>query len=342
MSKMVAIEDLSPGAVLADAVLTINGRVLLGKGITLTNRHLSLLHSWDVQTIFIETADEDVPQILSKENSPKPSDNSIRFHLEYASILSNVSESFSIIKQNYIIPVSSMSADALRIHTTIIKNFELLNYLLTAEKNTEQPISDHSLMVAYLSGFIAHHLNWTTEDIQNVTLAALLHDIGSLVAVRPKISSTDAHIAETARLLKLAKGLTTSIILGIVQHREYLDGTGFPQKLSAPTIQPYARVIALADTFYNLSYTPHGVNPFTTLDTLQHSLYEKFDPNIGQTFINCVKDRLLLNKVRLSNGQEAEVIFFNKLNYSMPVVKTAQQEILDLSARKDLRIMALA
>ena len=45
MSKMVKVGDLVPGDILADEVLSMNGRVLLGKDVELTPRHIVLLTS---------------------------------------------------------------------------------------------------------------------------------------------------------------------------------------------------------------------------------------------------------------------------------------------------------
>lgn len=67
-------------------------------------------------------------------------------------------------------------------------------------------------------------------------------------------------------------------------------------------------------------------------------MYGRFDADMCQTFINRVKDSLLLNKIVLSSGQEAEVIFFNRGSYAIPVVRTTDNEIIDLSERKDLAI----
>lgn len=347
MTEMVAVKDLVPGDILADEVLSISGKVLLGKEVALTNRHISLLNTWDIQSVFIDSDEEEMEeaenkdfvsnQFIVKEDQPS-SNEYIRFNQDYDSIVTNIVQSFDIIKQHRIIPVSQMKGNAGKIYSSIESNFEILNHLLVSDNNLADCISRHSVMVAYFSGIIARQMNWSQQDIEGVTVAALLHDIGSLVVDRKPISHKSAYLSETAGLLKLANGLSAEIILGIVQHREYMNGTGFPRGTKGLQIHPYARILSIADNFHNYTYNEKGINPFPILELFKREMYGKFDTDICQTFISRVKDTLILNKVILSNNQEAEVIFFNKNNYEEPIVKCLDNQIIDLSKRKDLRI----
>ena len=54
MAKMVAVEQLVPGDILSDAVLSMSGKVLLGKYIELTARQISLLNTWDIKNVFVD------------------------------------------------------------------------------------------------------------------------------------------------------------------------------------------------------------------------------------------------------------------------------------------------
>jgi putative nucleotidyltransferase with HDIG domain len=346
MSKMVTVEDLAPGDILADDVMAVNGRVLLGRGVALTTRHIILLNTWNVKGIFIESDEPDLPEVQEITENGSSDKNTLNayagFKKEYDSIVANVAQSFDIIQQNQIVPVSKMTENAKEIHSFIDNNFELLNHLLVTNNDVSHLIPEHSVMVAYFAGIIAQHLDWDIkENMEGVILAGLLHDIGSLIVNRPQVSSKDAHIAETARLLKLARGLNAEVILGIVQHREYVNGTGFPKHTRGPQIHPYAKIISIADSFHNLSYNAYGVNPFPGLDILKNSMYEKFDPTICQIFLNCIKDNLMLNRVLLSNNQEAEIIFFNKTDFKTPVVKTTDNQIIDLANQNDLKILRI-
>ncbi len=333
MSKMVIVSELSSGDILADEVLSPTGRVLLGKGVEITPRHIALLDAWNVQSVFIE---HDGPDTSTTDVNKE--DKYEMFLQSYTAIGTNITKTFDRIRDSHIIPVSTMKDNANRIDDTAHKDLDIMNHLLSTGLNPENPISYHSLQVAYYADLIAHHLNWKDADIAGVTLAGLLHDIGSLVLPKLPSSIREAHIDKAASLLKLAHGLPTEVLLGIIQHREYVNGTGYPQHTPGDRIHPYAKVIAIADMFHSMSSNLDGANPFIALSSLHHDMYEKFDPAICQTFIDFVKDSLSMNKVMLSNGKTAEVIFFNKTDFCHPIVKTTDGQLIDLAKVSDLKI----
>lgn len=339
MAKMVSVKDLVAGNVLSDTVNSITGKVLLGKEVVLTARHISLLNTWDIQNVVID-ADEENEEV--HEEIVQQTSYSTEHHLftqEYGSIVTNTALYFETIKKRRIIPISHLQDAAGDIHSSITKNnFEVMNYLLMSDQRLAGVIPRHSVMVAYFASIIARQMKWSAKDIAGVAFASLLHDVGNLVTDQIEDPRRKTHIAETAGLLKSAKGIPNEVILGIVQHRECMNSTGFPTGAKGDQIHPYARMIAVADTFHNLAYGDDCINPFPILDMLTCEMYGKFDTDICQNFISKVRNSLLFNKILLSSGQEAEIIFFNRNSYSIPVIKTADNQIIDLSQRKDLAI----
>lgn len=336
MEKMVAVRELAVGDLLASSVLSMAGKTLLGKDIELTARHITLLTTWDVQNVFIHVDDD---EILEK---PLPSvsvggntEEYFKFVQEYDFIVTNTVQSFDIIKKRDIIPVSHLKDTASSIYSSIVNNnFEVMNYLLISDHKLAEFIPRHSVMVAYFAGIIARQMKWSEADIAGVAFASLLHDIGNLT----KAPNSQANLAETARLLKGTKGLSNEVILGVVQHRERANSSGFPTGVQGSKIHPYAKIIGVADTFHSLAYTNEHANPFPVLDMLAREMYEKFDPDVCQNLIYRVRDSLQFNKVLLSDGQEAEIIFFHKSGYSLPIVRTVNDQIIDLSQNSSLKI----
>lgn len=335
MEKMIAVRELAVGNLLASSVLSITGKILLGKDVELTSRHISLLTTWDVQNVFIHVDDEAVDEPLPSVATAGNTEEYFKFVQEYDSIVTNTAQSFDVIKKRDIIPVNNLKDTASNIYSSIVNNnFEVMNYLLISDHKLAEFIPRHSVMVAYFAGIIARQMKWREADIAGVAFASLLHDIGNLT----KGASPQANIAETARLLKGTKGLSSEVILGVVQHRERANSSGFPTGVEGAKIHPYAKIIAVADTFHSLAYTNEYANPFPVLDMLAQEMYEKFDPDICQNLIYRVRDSLQFNKVLLSDGQEAEIIFFHKNGYSSPIVRTIDNQIIDLSQNNGLKI----
>ncbi len=347
-AKMVLVRDLKVGNILADAVLSGSGKILLGKNMVLTARHISLLNSWNVQCVFIET-DEEQPldkssqETVTKTASPEvTSTDYVKFIKEYNSIVKNTIQNFDLIREQKIIPVAHLKDTAGDIHLSIVNNsFEIMNYLLSSDPKLVDYIPRHSVMVAYLAEIIARQLRWGEEDIAGVVLAGLLHDVGNLVADKVDNPRAQAHIAEAAGLLRRTKGLSHEVILGIIQHRERMNGNKSSGTMTGTTIHPYAKIIAVADFFHNLTCTNKYSNPFPVLDMIVSEMFGKLDPDMCMAFISRVKDSLLFNKVLLSNGQEAEVIFFHPNCYGLPIVRTADQQIIDLAQQTGLTIQRI-
>lgn len=337
-AKMIAVKDIVPGCVLADTVLSVKGKVLLGKDVELTPRHITLLNTWDVQNVFIRIPEEQ-PAVV--EAAPEPTQNIVQkanskdylqFVQEFDSLVTNVAQSFDFIQKSNIIPMTPLKDAAGKIHTTITKNgLAVINYLLISDYKLANFVSRHSVMVAFFAGNIARQLKWSEEDIRGVALAGLLHDIGNLAA--GKLNDTRAYLAEAAVLLKKAGGISSEVILGIIQHRECMDGSGFPTAINGFKIHPYAKVIAVADIFHVQAYTGEYANPFPVLEMLSHEMLGKLDTAVCHTFISQIRDSLLNNKIQLHDGREAEVIFFHPNGSCLPIVRTADGQIVDLSQR---------
>jgi HD-GYP domain-containing protein (c-di-GMP phosphodiesterase class II) len=339
-TKMVAVRELVPGSILADAVASVNGNILLGKDVVLTTRHISLLNTWDVQNVFISFAEETAlaGPVQSPGGKNEPAEY-LHFIQDYDSIVTNTVQTFDFIRKQNVVPVPRLQDTAGSIHTAITGNgLTAMNCLLVSDYKLADFVSRHSVMVAFFAGIIARQMKWSEDDIRGVALAGLLHDMGSLVAGSNADHRARACITEAAGLLRETKGLASEVILGIIQHRECMDGSGYPSGVNGLKIHPYAKIIAVADTFHDQAYTAEYANPFPVLDTLANEMFGKLDPGVCQTFISRVRDSLLNNKTLLSDGREAEIIYFHPNGSSLPIVRTADAQIFDLSERSGLTI----
>ncbi|MDR3564885.1 MAG: HD domain-containing protein [Negativicutes bacterium] len=348
-AKMVAVKSLTPGCILADTVLSLAGKTLLGEGLELTPRQISLLMTWDIQNVFIQAQeeeeqppDEPVGDPVSETNRKANSEAYMRFVQEYDSIVTTIAQTFDFIQKRNIVSIAHFKETAGTIHSSIASNgLAALNYLLISDYKLADFVSRHSVMVAFFSGIIARQMKWSEDDIRGVAMAGLLHDLGNLTAGKRDGLEVRAYIAESAALLKEIKGIPNEVILGILQHRECIDGSGFPTGVNGSKVHPYAKIIAVADTFHAQAYTNEYANPFAVLDTLSHEMFGKLDTAVCHTFISQVRDSMLNNKIVLSDGRQAEVIFFHPNGSCFPVVRMEDGQIADLSQPGELTVSRL-
>ena len=148
----------------------------------------------------------------------------------------------------------------------------------------------HSMGVADAALGIAETMGLPADRIQLVRRAALLHDIGklsvsnSILDKSTKLNATEwesvhRHPTLTRLILERIRSLREmAIIAG--EHHEKLDGSGYPEKLTARDLSLESRIIAVADVFAALTedrpYRP-GVNLKDTLSIMTKSVPHQLD-----------------------------------------------------------------
>jgi putative nucleotidyltransferase with HDIG domain len=341
-TKMVAVKDLTPGLIISDAVITPNGKTLLNPGGILTQRAISLLSMWDVNYVYINAEDGHEPpevEVQLRSSSFDISAECRQFLQEYDSVITSTTNSFEFVKNQNKVPVLALKSTSFAVYSSILTTGPaLMDYLLISDYKLAKEVSKHTVMVAYICGLIGKQLNYTETELKALTLAGLLHDIGKMVTRNESIPFTEkAHVINGAQLIKDLKGISDEVTLSVLQHHEYLDGTGFPMGISGGKIHPYAKIIAIANVFHNHSYHEDYCNPFIALNVLTKDMFGKLDPFICQLFTKQVRDSLVNSNIILSDGQEATIIFFPP-NSNDPIVRTLDQQLIDLSTDKTLTI----
>ena len=117
----------------------------------------------------------------------------------------------------------------------------------------------HAAAVAELTAAAAQRLGMTAREVRTLRRAALVHDLGRLGvsnSIWDKRGPLGAgewervrlHPYLTLRMLRQSEALAQLGAIA-VQHRERLDGSGYPNGLTATAIARPARVLAAADAY---------------------------------------------------------------------------------------------
>lgn len=153
----------------------------------------------------------------------------------------------------------------------------------------------HSEKVAFYASKIAEEMGLGHDERRDLSLAALLHDIGNLAVPdelidRPaklteeEYESIRKHSVHGAEMLKRVKQLK-NIIPIVRHHHEHYDGCGYPDGLKGDRIPVGARIINLADSFESMT----AARPYRTTPGRECALQEvarcigtQFDPDIAK------------------------------------------------------------
>jgi putative nucleotidyltransferase with HDIG domain len=118
----------------------------------------------------------------------------------------------------------------------------------------------HCLLVTGVAVGFALEIGFSDLDVKRLGIAATLHDIGKAhipLSILDKPDRLDPGEEEIMRshpvigyeLLKNIEDITPEILDGVRHHHEYLDGSGYPDALTAPEISDLVRLLTISDIF---------------------------------------------------------------------------------------------
>ena len=247
------------------------------------------------------------------------------------------------------IDVDALLHDTTRLLTnsnTTIGVLDLVNNLRSYDDSTYA----HSLNVSIICRVFGQWLHLPQEDIDALTVAGSIHDLGKLLMPPEIIKKPDRLTDEEFRIIKTHpyKGykhvensnLDNRIKSAILMHHEKCDGSGYPAGLTGPNITPFAKIVAIADVYdamtANRVYRA-AMCPFHVIRMFENEGYLKYDVRYLLPFLEGIVQTYINNRVRLTDGSVGEIIFINKQALSRPIVKI-KDRFVDLSTEKDLVI----
>lgn len=181
-------------------------------------------------------------------------------------------------------------------------------YLAIAQDAT---LLKHSFHVMLLSLAIAQKTGYTTQKVlAPIGVGAFLHDIGhsrmdqellTKQRLTPKEwDSIKDHPHLGLKMLDQFKGLSHEVRSIILQHHEYCNGRGYPNRLTQAQIFPPARLVAVADVFSSLtmktSYRNVFYNPRDAINVMKTDIGH-FDP----LYLDSLQQVFMKNKKKMAS-----------------------------------------
>jgi diguanylate cyclase (GGDEF)-like protein/putative nucleotidyltransferase with HDIG domain len=189
------------------------------------------------------------------------------------------------------------SSDALP--PAVVETVTSLAFAIDAKDHYTQ---GHSQKVSAYSVMIAQALGLAPAELEEIRLAALLHDIGKVGIPEPILNKSGPLDAAEWETMKTHADLGARILeplkpMGRIRemvrhHHEFYDGTGYPLRLEGEQIPYGARVIAIADAYDTITSErtyKKARTPEDAFAELERCASNQFDPDIVRVFVDTMR-----------------------------------------------------
>ncbi len=200
-------------------------------------------------------------------------------------------------------------------------SLELLTVMVSLLENTRQELRGHSSQVARMVRRVAERMGLEKSETLSFMLAAYVHDLGKMGAFHltalnageyegHRTAAQKAH--DTPLRLLEAVRLPNPVKDAVFHMYERFDGKGLPDKLVGKDIPLGARLLAVADTYADLTQNPRNpfraaLSPSDAMDELGKHGGTIFDPGILGLFRAIVLGEDVRSKL-LADSRRALII----------------------------------
>ena len=276
------------------------------------------------------------------------------FQIEYSKKIGSTKSALDHLLSAEEIDPSALLEDTVNlVNQNDMATHELFD-MLHNMRQVDDTIYAHSLNVALLARVLGKWLKFSDSDLDTLTMAGLLHDLGKLRIPDSIMNKPGRLTPEEFDIIKMHprigydtmanSSLDIRIKQAALMHHERCDGSGYPFGFKQDDISKFAMVIAIVDVYDAMTAARcyrGPLCPFTVIQQFEEEGLQKYYPQYILTFLEHIAGTYQNNRVLLSNGKKATVVMINPNSLSKPIVQLEDEAFLDLSKQNDLLISAI-
>ncbi len=327
--RFVPVEELKPGMKLGRRIINRVSTSMLEKGVELSEVNIERLKSNGYLGAYIADAfseDIEIQETVQEKNVMDGIDAVA--NADVGSIIDVASEL-----------VNDISAlDRISVDLLDLRSFDDYTY-------------HHSVNVAVYAAAVATRMGLPEEQIQEITVAALCHDLGKAriptEIINKKDRLTDEEFAEIKNhprygfdMLYDNPRISSVVRQAVICHHENENGSGYPLGKTGDEIPLYAKIIHAVDVYDALTSRRPYKEPYAPVDALEYltgGIDILFDRKVVDIMLKVIPAYPPGMDIGLSNGEKAVVIAHTS-DGRRPKIKiydTAKE--VDLSSDPDYR-----
>ena len=200
-------------------------------------------------------------------------------------------------------------------------------------------LSIHSVKSAILALSIGEYVKLPPHKLIELGIAALLHELGMLLIPpniyrsNKKLSNKERQIIRTHpvisyKALKEAE-YPSPILFAVLEHHEYMDGTGYPRGVTGDKISLYGKIIGVASAYSAATSKREfrdGKDGHSGIMDLLRGKGTKYDETVLRALVYIISVYPVGTYVLLNNGAKGIVIKTNLETPKHPILKLLTDE----------------
>jgi len=209
---------------------------------------------------------------------------------------------------------------------------ETILRLLSASRYRDEETGAHIKRTGLYCELFAEVLGWPQEQIQNIRLAAPMHDLGKIGIpdailqkpgrlTREEFEVMKTHTVIGARMLEGSESAILQMAHEIaIAHHERWNGSGYPCGLSGLAIPESARILAIVDVYDALTHRRvyHEAMPeHQAMEILDEGRGKHFDPFLFSVFLSILPE---IRRIAAENPDERVAGYIRGISAAGPII----------------------
>ncbi|MCM3175773.1 HD domain-containing phosphohydrolase [Paenibacillus sp. MER 99-2] len=315
--KYVNVESVEAGELLGKTVYSANGTVLLSAGVQLTVFMVNTLKRIGVTMLYIQ--DEAFKDVETED---------ILDEATKRAVINEMSVTLEAVRSGKEWSPKKVTLSIDKLLNDVLNGRELL-VQLTDIRTKDNAQYVHAMNVCLLSSVIGLNMGLNYNQLKDLAVGALLHDIGKVGEPPGGNSAANSSLHHTWRgfeVIKNKREFSLLVAHTALQHHEHVDGTGLPRGIKGSDIHVFAKIVSTANIYDNLINGLSGSSmlPHEACEEMMAMSGTRLDRDILIEFNKSVSVYPNGTAVRLSTKESGVIVRQHRGLPGRPVVRIAR------------------
>lgn len=324
--EFVATQDIREGMCVCQNIYDDTGRLLIARGQLVGRHHIARLRKFGITSLFIDPEHGE-----TKVNKSRP-----ELREACAEVLRDTCRQISkdLSAKNIDVDTAAIEAAVNHLLDALAQNKNGLVTLLDVANGPDR-MMQHSVNVTVLATLIGHNLRLTEAMLKDLAVGMLFHDIGQVLLPESLVSKESPLTPEEMALYRRHTELGFQHLLKIqgissvaaniaFRHHEMLDGSGYPEGLSADKLSVLVRIASVVEVYDTLT-SPRFGQPASLPDAALSYILSHTNTQFDRDVVIALCKRIVLypvgSAVQLNTGDYGIIVGILPTAPFRPVVR---------------------